>query len=94
MVDWLYFLFFSMPIYTVIWLLGMWSTWKDNKLYLMNKEVDRIWKNYTFDMLPLGIEFGVGMFDDIMKTCWENKWKPSKFIKLFDKKFSGIQKKT
>jgi hypothetical protein len=71
-----------------MWCLGTWATWKDIKLQLMKNEVNRIWDAYIIDTLPYGIEFGVGMFDDIMKSCWKNKWKPLEFIKLFNKKFS------
>lgn len=86
--NWIFILYLSIPICTIMWGVGMWSTWKDSKLRLMNTEVNRIWNSYIIDTLPYDIEFGVGMFDDIMKSCWKNNWKPLEFIKLFNKKFS------
>jgi len=86
---WIILIYLTFPITLIMWLLGMWASWKDDQIALMVEEVDRILKIYIVVGLPYGIEICDGMVRELLKTSWDNNWKPSKVLKIMDKRFKN-----
>ena len=80
-------LFYSFPLVTIVWLLGMYFSHLEYKTILMRRELTRIFKLYTVKNLPYGVDFQQGMLRDILQTCWRHNWRPFKMLKMLDKRF-------
>ena len=87
--DWIITLYLAFPITLIVWLLGLWASWKYNQIKLMTEEVDRILKIYIVEGLPYGVEICDGMVRELLKTSWGNNWKPSKVLEIVDKRFKN-----